>query len=107
MLVKMNNKIRNVEETPILLGLANCSIMSQISVQCADVTIQDKVLIKIILYNSSIYQDSLQGHILVKPPNRIRLLGPCPNTCFTHGRRGLLGGMLMTRTQTLIRTHDC
>ena len=55
MLVKMNNKIRNVEETPMLLELANCSIMSQISMQCADVTIQDKVLIKIILYNSSIY----------------------------------------------------
>ena len=36
----------------------------------------------------------------------LQLLGPCPNTCFTCGGKGLLSGMLMIWTQTLTLAHD-
>ena len=34
------------------------------------------------------------------------MLGPCPNTCFAHDRKGLSSGTLMIRTQTLTLTRD-
>ena len=38
---------------------------------------------------------------------KTQVLGPCPNTCFACGGKGLSSGTLVTRMQTLIRTHDC